>query len=66
MQSVELTNEAVEFLKGIFNMFDIDNVRITCLAWLSLFLLCKIFRLRLIMYILLMHNQVILPEYLKT
>lgn len=26
MQSVELTNEAVEFLKGIFELFDGDGV----------------------------------------
>lgn len=26
MQSVELTNEAVEFLRRIFRIFDIDNV----------------------------------------
>ena len=26
MQSVELTNETVEFLRGIFELFDVDNV----------------------------------------
>lgn len=27
LQSVELTSEAVEFLRGIFGLYDIDNVR---------------------------------------
>lgn len=26
MQSVELTNEAIEFLKGIFDLYDSDGV----------------------------------------
>lgn len=26
LQSMELTGEALEFLKGVFSMFDIDNV----------------------------------------
>lgn len=27
MQSVELTNEVIDFLRSIFELFDVDNVR---------------------------------------
>ena len=33
-QTVELTNEVIDYLKGIFNMFDIDNIRRHCEAQL--------------------------------